>query len=620
MTEALPKLHILLCLGADFDCGYIPHLCRHYAGSVDSWNILLHSRQLEREGAEITTHAARLFENTLSEMAPESTLRTSTWLGQFNPYTKVERLNELAGKSVQPGEWIIHVDADELIEAPHNGFKALQAQCIASGEKIMYGVMIDRFALDRKPHPIHEDDDLFVKFPLSEEFTRNELQASTHKPCVMIYEGLPPLNSCHDYSGYGWKEYQASGLPILKVWHFKWIEATREKLRYRVGAFKQQRIGWWTNSANSLKIVYPDKPQVPAATSRQGKPASDHPYRSLGRRGFWKTGLDALALDEVWMPKWPLAPEHKVATFGSCFARYLGPALRQRSFSWLETEPAPVGLSQQSADRFSYGLFSCRTGAITTPRLLNQWINWSLGSEQPPEEYWVAAERVIDPFRPTIEPGGFESLDEMLASRKQTLVSMKQAIEQADVFLFTLGMTEGWINSQAGFAYPACPGTIAGRFDADQHEFVNLNSEQVSQAMVEALSTLWAVRPNLKVLLTVSPVPLTATASGDHVLPATSRSKSILRSVADELARFPDVDYFPSYELVMAPTPLFGQPMFEENQRSVSAWAVQRVMDVFFTAQGVPLQRQKQTTLQQGDLSEESQADCDDAWAEAFAR
>ena len=99
---------------------------------------------------------------------------------------------------------------------------------------------------------------------------------------------------------------------------------------------------------------------------------------------------------------------------------------------------------------------------------------------------------------------------------------------------------------------------------------------------------LRGVNPGLRLILTVSPVPLTATASGAHVLAATTYSKSVLRAVAGDLAAQDDeVDYFPSYELIT------GQPFagtsFDANQRTVAETAIDRVMAVFFAAHGATL-------------------------------
>jgi hypothetical protein len=86
---------------------------------------------------------------------------------------------------------------------------------------------------------------------------------------------------------------------------------------------------------------------------------------------------------------------------------------------------------------------------------------------------------------------------------------------------------------------------------------------------------------SFKILLTVSPVPLTATASGKHVLVSTVHSKSMLRSVAGQLAaNKPHIDYFPSYELVT--NPKLHSTSFSDNLRSVRDETVQSVMSHFF--------------------------------------
>ena len=89
------------------------------------------------------------------------------------------------------------------------------------------------------------------------------------------------------------------------------------------------------------------------------------------------------------------------------------------------------------------------------------------------------------------------------------------------------------------------------------------------------------INPTVRFVLTVSPVPLTATATSSHVLLATTYSKSVLRAVAGSLAeRFADVDYFPSYEVVMS-HPSRGI-YFEQNMRSVTPAGVEAVMAYFF--------------------------------------
>jgi hypothetical protein len=226
-------------------------------------------------------------------------------------------------------------------------------------------------------------------------------------------------------------------------------------------------------------------------------------------------------------------------------------------------------------------VFTCRTGNIYTASLLKQWCEWALTHKKPPEEYWKVHRRVFDPFRPNIEPNGFASHSEMQLSRQHTIAMFAQAIKKADVFVFTLGLTESWFNKAHGYEYPMCPGTVAGEFDAEQHVFCNQSFADIHASLNTALALMLGANPKLRIILTVSPVPLTATKSGQHILLATMYSKSVLRAVAGQCANdLAQVDYFPSYEIINSPP--FKGIFFEPNQRSVNHQGVDWVMTLFF--------------------------------------
>ena len=126
-----------------------------------------------------------------------------------------------------------------------------------------------------------------------------------------------------------------------------------------------------------------------------------------------------------------------------------------------------------------------------------------------------------------------------------------------------------------------CPGTAAGTFDPDAHVYKNQDYPAVRDGMMGAIRLMRAINPRLRILLTVSPVPLTATMSGQHVLVASMHSKSILRAVAGQLsAEHAGIDYFPSYELFNSP--VFRGMFFAPNQRNVSRQGVDFVMQNFF--------------------------------------
>jgi hypothetical protein len=309
-----------------------------------------------------------------------------------------------------------------------------------------------------------------------------------------------------------------------------------------------------------------------------------HPYENLDEKFFWATAVarrNMFDISGLWDPRFNIGQKTNVSTFGSCFAQHIGRALRRNGFNWLITEPTPAGLNADSAKKFNYDVFSARTGNIYTASLFGQWVKWAVGDESIPSEIWRKDDRFFDPFRPNIEPNGFESEQELLQSREMAVSAFLEALTQSRILVFTLGLTESWINTRHGYEYPMCPGTVAGEFNPNQHEFLNQDFLFVRDRLSETILRVRELNPAIKFLLTVSPVPLTATKSGNHVLVATMESKSVLRAVAGTLQRqFEFVDYFPSYEIINA-TPFRGT-FFEPNQRNVNLTGVDHVMSMFF--------------------------------------
>ena len=309
------------------------------------------------------------------------------------------------------------------------------------------------------------------------------------------------------------------------------------------------------------------------------------PYSHLPARAFWRTGVAELGiagLRDLWAARWALPGDARFATFGSCFAQHIGRALMARGMNWLDAEPAPGRTPPEIARTFNYGVFSARTGNIYTAAQLLLLARLATGEADPREpEIWQHGARFADSLRPAIEPGGFASEEEAQLSRLSMLRAFRRAIAGADVFVFTLGLTEGWENAATGQAYAMCPGTVAGSFDPALHRFREYRVGEICASLDEAAVRMRRINPALRLLLTVSPVPLTATASGGHVLVATTHSKAVLRAVAGEMAAADEgVDYFPSYEII-AGAPAAAR-FYEANLRSVTQAGVDTVMGHFF--------------------------------------
>ena len=314
------------------------------------------------------------------------------------------------------------------------------------------------------------------------------------------------------------------------------------------------------------------------------EPAPASPYADLPDRAFWRSAVrdcGPAAISGLWQPKFEVRPDDPVASFGSCFAQHIGRALAARGYSWLQTEPPPHGISHALAQAYGYDLFSARTGNIYTPSLLLQWVRWAQEEAAPPDEVWPDGARLRDPFRPAIEPEGFTDARELARLRRVTLRAFRKCLQDARFLVFTLGLTERWVHLDQGHEYALCPGTAAGVFDPAIHGFAPLDYPQALHALAKALALMRKVNPGLRFILTVSPVPLAATASGAHVLTATAQSKAILRAVAGALAASrADTDYFPSFELITSP--VFEGRFFAPDKRHVTPEGVRFVMDSFF--------------------------------------
>ncbi|MFD1951728.1 GSCFA domain-containing protein [Sphingomonas arantia] len=98
--------------------------------------------------------------------------------------------------------------------------------------------------------------------------------------------------------------------------------------------------------------------------------------------------------------------------------------------------------------------------------------------------------------------------------------------------------------------------------------------------LIALLTTLKEINPGIRVVLTVSPVPLIATYEPRSVLVSTSYSKAVLRVAADEaLRRFDWVDYFPSYEIITGS--FSGGLYYEDDHREVNRLGVAHAMRCF---------------------------------------
>ena len=311
---------------------------------------------------------------------------------------------------------------------------------------------------------------------------------------------------------------------------------------------------------------------------------ASHPYVHLEERSIWREAVartHPLQLKDIYRKKFSIDPEHKISTAGSCFAQHISRHLTKAGFNFQDFEPAPPLLPQHLRQKFNYGTYSARYCNIYTARQLHQLVDRALGHFSPVEQPWRMADGVVDPFRPLLEPVPFADVTELERSRADHMAAVREMLHKSDIIIFTLGLTEGWISKADGAVRPLCPGTAGGSFSEMAYEFKNFNYFEIFEDLVGAFSKIKSLNPSIRFVLTVSPVPLTATKTEDHVMVATSYSKAVLRAVAGHVASEVDfVEYFPSYELIAAPS--MKGLFFDHNMRTVNEAGVSYVMTHFF--------------------------------------
>ena len=214
--------------------------------------------------------------------------------------------------------------------------------------------------------------------------------------------------------------------------------------------------------------------------------------------------------------QWGLA--NPVLALGSCFAEVMG--------KQLSAHKLPVRINP--------------FGTIFNPLSIGKLLEASL-SNQLPEGGWVERDgwwrhydfhsRFTAPHREEVE-----------AQISQALLNTHQFLHRTDVLLLTFGTAWVYQLKATGAVVANCHKVPAAHFE---HHLLSIN--QIAEAFESAYRALKASRPTAQVILTVSPVRHTR-----DTLPLNQVSKATLRLACHHLTeRWPDVHYFPSYELMI---------------------------------------------------------------------
>jgi len=144
--------------------------------------------------------------------------------------------------------------------------------------------------------------------------------------------------------------------------------------------------------------------------------------------------------------------------------------------------------------------------------------------------------------------------------RRQEIDAIYAELPRANVVILTLGYIETWYDNATNCYLNRKPPHVRDVVHSDRFSFERMDLTKCIEVLAPAVDAL--VQNGVKVIVTVSPVPLGTTFTGDDCVVANQYSKAVLLVCAKELSKKTDVDYFPSYEIVVSG----GLASFKEDQ------------------------------------------------------
>ena len=265
---------------------------------------------------------------------------------------------------------------------------------------------------------------------------------------------------------------------------------------------------------------------------------------SWPQRGELGNRLEPLARPG-FHPSFRFAAGERIFTIGSCFARNIEKVLESQGFL---IPTRDIIRADPEFGRVGHNILN-NYGA---PAILNE-IRWALDPNHRFAEEQAFFEIYDDKFidvhlNHALKPAPIE----VVRARRRAILNAYQALRECRVVIITLGLAECWFDKQTGIYLNTAPRRSMIRSFPERFQLHVLSHDEVQSAMRE---TMALIREHghlgVRVILTVSPVPLAATFREDDVMVANAYSKAVLRTVAEAITLTHDfVDYYPSYESV----------------------------------------------------------------------
>ncbi len=324
---------------------------------------------------------------------------------------------------------------------------------------------------------------------------------------------------------------------------------------------------------------------INGAALRAEPPPEGAPVRRIDVRERpnprWSTHFNTKGLTVQRQPLF--GPRDRVFTIGSCFAERIRLALADQGVAVgppMQDVPVDPDYRIDSLPRRPHmNYYNSFTIRQEFERHIGLWRqdpddHWRLSKDP----FWGGGEMYQDPYRRAVFARTPEALARAVAGCD---AAIDRGIREADVFFMTLGMAEVFRNRRTGLIACQKPG-YAGGAGEDETDFHMSDTQENLDNMERVVGIIRDLKPQARIVVTVSPVPLARTFSGQDIVVANAEGKAILRAALGALARRHEGGtYFPSYELVMANAPWSFRA---DDGRHVADWVVSRIVSAFKAA------------------------------------
>lgn len=267
----------------------------------------------------------------------------------------------------------------------------------------------------------------------------------------------------------------------------------------------------------------------------------------MARRKYTKYPVDGDSrvygglLNPTVQSTFKLSDGTSILTVGSCFARNIERSLRERDFV-LPTDALELP-KNEVAGRAANILNQYNAGtmfqSLTNPDLFL--------TDAGLVDRREGGDEVIDLLLHTSQP---VSRKRAIERRKEIAKIYREGLANSRVVILTLGLIEVWMDVKDGIFLNGIPGPRVMKADPGRYVYYKLTVADCEDLLRKTVKALCADESR-QVLITVSPVPLGRTFTGQDAVSANCVSKSTLRVAANTIMdEFDRVDYFPSYEIV----------------------------------------------------------------------